>query len=133
MDIGKAIYNILSEYVPLAARVDTRIFPNVATQSVAFPFIIYDVQSDSPEDTKDGVANLDITNMMVSAYSDTYLSATQIGGLIRDALDRYSGTVNGVVINTIVFEGYNDAFDDMSGRDGIYRKSLDFKIRIINT
>jgi len=133
MDIGKAIYNILSENVAVAAIVDTRIFPNVATQSESFPFIIYDVQSDSPEDTKDGVANLDITNMMVSAYSDSYSNATEIAGTIREALDRYSGTNSGVVINTIVFEGYNDVFDDMSGSDGIYRKSLDFKIRIINT
>ena len=133
MEIGKAIYNILSGTLAISNKVGTKIFPNVATQSESFPFIIYDVQSDSPEDTKDGVANLDITNMMVSAYSDTYSNATEIGSSIRDALDRYSGTVNGVVINTIVFEGYNDAFDDMSGRDGIYRKSLDFKIRIINT
>jgi len=133
MDIGKAIYNILSEDVAVAAKVDTRIFPNVATQSIGFPFIIYDVQSDSPEDTKDGVANLDITNIMGSAYSDSYSTSTQIGGSIRTALDRYTGTNSGVVINTIVFEGYNDAFDDMSGSDGIYRKSLDFKIRIINT
>jgi hypothetical protein len=133
MDIGKSIYNILSTTTAINNLVGTRIFPNVAAQSEAFPFIIYDVQNDSPEDTKDGVANLDITNMMVSSYSDSYAEATKLGNYIRDALDRYSGTNSGVVINTIVFDGYNDAFDDMSGSDGIYRKSLDFKIRIINT
>jgi len=133
MDIGKSIYNILSNTTAINNLVGTRIFPNVAAQSEVFPFIIYDVQNDFPEDTKDGVANLDITNMMVSAYSDSYAEATKLGNYIRDALDRYSGTNSGVVINTIVFDGYNDAFDDMSGSDGIYRKSLDFKIRIINT
>ena len=66
MEIGKAIYNILSTDSAIAAEVGTRIFPNVAAQSESFPFIIYDVQNDSPEDSKDGVAMLDITNIMVS-------------------------------------------------------------------
>ena len=43
MEIGKAIYNILSTNSDVSTLVGTRIFPNVAPQTTTFPFIIYDV------------------------------------------------------------------------------------------
>ena len=42
------------------------------------------------------------------------------------------GTFGGVVVQSIQYGGYNDLFDDDSGDEGIYRKALYFKIRIIN-
>ena len=43
MEIGKAIFNILSNDSDVLALVESRIFPNVAPQTTEFPFIIYDV------------------------------------------------------------------------------------------
>lgn len=133
MESGLAIYNILANDSPVSAIVGTRIFPNVAKQTTSFPFIIYDVQSENPTDYKQGVSSLDTDNVMVSCYCETYSQASDLAKKIRTALDRVSGTYNGVVIQSIKYDGYNDLFTESSADQGIYRKALQFNLRIINT
>ena len=133
MDIGKAIYKILHDNIAVESMVRTRIAPNVMKQTSEFPFIVYDVSTDSPEGQKDSVALLDTASIMVSAYCKTYSDASKLANYIRTALDRVNGLYVGVNIQAIDFDGYDDVFDDMSGSDGVYRKSLNFNIRILNS
>ena len=133
MDIGKAIYKILNDNVAVESLVGTRIAPNVMKQTSAFPFIVYDVSTDTPEGQKDSVALLDTASIMVSGYSKTYAEASKLANYIRTALDRVNGLYVGVNIQAIDFDGYDDVFDDMSGSDGVYRKSLNFNVRILNS
>ena len=133
MDIGKAIYKILHDNIAVESMVGTRIAPNVMKQTSPFPFVVYDVSTDTPEGQKDSVALLDTAIIMVSAYSKTYAEASKLANYIRTALDRVKGVYNAVNIQAIDFDGYDDVFDDMSGSDGIYRKSLNFNVRIINS
>ena len=133
MKVGLAIYSILRNESEITDLVSTRIFPNVAPQTTAFPFIIYDVTSDSPTDTKQGVSELDVNSIMVSCYSETYTEASEIAEKIRTALDRLPESTYGTIkIQSSEYRGYNDIFDDDSGNNGIYRKAIDFDIRIIN-
>jgi|TARA_R100000084_G_scaffold107957_1_gene69360 hypothetical protein len=138
MDVGKAIYNILSTHVNLTNLTSTRIFPMVARVETAFPFVIYDVTGQTPTNYKQGVSTLDTTSVMISCYSETYSEACEIADIIRTALDRRSGTYNGVVIQSIKYDGYNDFFDvdsyDNSATNGkgVFRKALDFDVRIVN-
>lgn len=133
MKTGLAIYNILSNDADITALVGARIFPNVAKNSTQFPFVIYDVNSEKPEDTKDGVSSLDVDSVMISGYSKTYIEASDLALKIRTALDRASGSFGGVEIQSIQYNGFDDLFDDDSGNEGVYRKSLNFNIRIVNT
>ncbi len=133
MDIGKAIYKILNDNIAVESMVGTRIAPNVMKQTSEFPFIVYDVSSDNPEGQKDSVALLDTANIMVSGYCKTYKDASKLANYIRTALDRVNGVYNAVNIQAIDFDGYDDIFDDMSGSDGIYRKALNFNVRILNS
>ena len=133
MEIGKAIYNILNGDNAVRTLVGTRIFPNVAPQTTEFPFIIYDVNGVTPNDTKDGVSTLDTNSVMISCYSETYSQASDLAKKIRIAMDRINeGTYNDEQIQSSQFQSYNDIFDDTSGDSGIYRKALDFDIRQIN-
>ena len=133
MKIGLSIYNILANDSDIAALVDTKIFPNVAPQTTSFPFIIYDVTSVQPNDTKDGASTLDTNNVMISCYSETYSQASDLAQKVRVAMDRINeGTYGGEQIQSSQFQSYNDIFDDTSGDAGIYRKALDFEIRQIN-
>ena len=133
MEIGKAIYNILSTNGNVSTLVGTRIFPNVAPQTTTFPFIIYDVTGVQPNDTKDGASTLDTNDVMISCYSETYSQASDLAQKIRVAMDRINeGTYGGEQIQSSQFQSYNDIFDDTSGDAGIYRKALDFEIRQIN-
>ena len=133
MEIGKSIYNILANTANVSALVGTRIFPNVAPQTTAFPFIIYDVTGVEPTNTKDGVSTLDTNNVMISVYSNTYSEASSLAQLVRIAMDRLpTNTYAGEDIQSSEFQGYNDIFDNTSGNAGIYRKALDFEIRQIS-
>ena len=132
MEIGKAIYNILTNNSNVFAIVGNRIFPNVAPQTTQFPFIIYNVVKADPSNTKDGVSTLDVISCMISCYSETYSDCTDLSKKVRISLDRLSGTYASEKIQSIEFTDYNDIFDDTSGDSGIYRKALDFNIRQIN-
>ena len=132
MEIGKAIYNILTNNSNVFAIVGNRIFPNVAPQTTQFPFIIYNVVKADPSNTKDGVSTLDVISCMISCYSETYSDCTDLSKKVRISLDRLSGTYDSEKIQSIEFTDYNDIFDDTSGDSGIYRKALDFNIRQIN-
>ena len=132
MKSGLAIYNILITDVDVANMVVRRVFPNVAKNGTTFPFIIYDVESESPTQDKDGVSTLDEDFVMVSCYCKTYSEASDLAQKIRTALDRKKGTFGGIEIQSIQYNGYNDLFDDNTSDEGVYRKALDFKIRIIN-
>lgn len=133
MKVGLAIYSILSGESDITDLVSTRIFPNVAPQTTVFPFIIYDVDGDSPTDTKQGVSELDINSVMVSCYSETYTQACDLALHIRTALDRLPEATYGTIkIQSSEYRGYNDIFDDKAGDNGIYRKAIDFDIRVMN-
>ena len=138
MEIGKAIFKILDDNSDVNALVSSRIYPMIARQGTDFPFIIYDVLSDEPTDYKEGVSSLDTTSIMVSVYSETYSQASDLAKKVRTALDRQSGTIAGIKVQSIKYDGYNDFFDldsfDNSATNarGVFRKALDFDVRIIN-
>tara|TARA_R110000822_G_scaffold187542_2_gene326309 strand:+ start:494 stop:904 length:411 start_codon:yes stop_codon:yes gene_type:complete len=133
MEIGLSIYNILSTTANISSLVGNRIFPNVAAQTTAFPFIIYDVTGVQPTNTKDGVSTLDTNDIMISVYSNTYSEASSLAQLVRIAMDRLPTNVYaGENIQSSEFQGYNDIFDNSSSNAGIYRKALDFEIRQIS-
>ena len=103
MNEGKAIYTILTEDAGVSAVVGSRVYPQVAAQGAAFPFVVYVLQDNTPSDTKSGVSTLDEVRYDIIVASENYAEASDLTEKIRTALDRYSGTVAGVVIDSIQF------------------------------
>ena len=103
MNEGKAIYSILTSDSDVNAIVGTRVYPQIAAQEAAFPFVVYVLQNVDPSDTKSGVSTLDEVRYDIIVASENYAQASDLTGKIRTALDRYSGTVAGVVIDSIQF------------------------------
>ena len=138
MEVGKAIFSILTGNAPVEALIGTKIFPNVARVETEFPFVIYDVTGETPTDYKDSASSLDTTSVMVSCYAETYAGAADLAQKVRTALDRTSVTYNGVIVQSIKYDGYNDFFDldsydnSVTNGKGVFRKALDFDVRIIN-
>jgi|TARA_Y100000310_G_scaffold244499_1_gene249281 hypothetical protein len=132
MLVGKAIYSILEDSAAVGALIADRIYPNVATRRATFPFAIYQVTGDSPTDTKDGVSPLDENTILIMCFSKTYSEASDIADAVRTALDRVNGTYEGVVVQGIQYLSYNEDFDVKDADDGIYVKSLNFRVRLIN-
>ena len=61
------------------------------------------LQDTSPSDTKSGVSTLDEVRYDIVVASETYAEASDLTNKVRTALDRYTGTVAGVVIDSIQF------------------------------
>ena len=134
MKIGLAIYNILynSGSGDVFDLVGSRIFPNVAAQKTAFPFIVYQTTGVDPNDTKDGVSTLDGNSLMVLCYSETYTQVADLAQKSRIALDRKTGTYNTIEVQTIQFTGYDEDFEIEGDGQGVYVQSLSFNLRQIN-
>ena len=114
MNEGKAIYSILTSDSDVSAIVGTRVYPQIAAQGAAFPFVVYLINDLTPSDTKSGVSTLDEVRYEVLAIAETYAEAADLNEKIRTALDRYTGTVSGVVIDSIQFTELEVDFDDNS-------------------
>jgi hypothetical protein len=103
MNEGKAIYSILTEDAGVSAVVGSRVYPQVAAQGAAFPFVVYVLQDNTPSDTKSGVSTLDEIRYDIVAAAETYSALSSLTERIRLALDRYTGTVSGIVVDSIQF------------------------------
>jgi len=103
MNEGKAIYSILTNDSDVSAIIGTKVYPQIAAQGAAFPFVVYVLQDNSPSDTKSGVSTLDEIRYDIVAAAETYTELSSLTERIRLALDRYTGTVEGVVIDSIQF------------------------------
>ena len=90
----------------------------------------YQVVSDVPNNTKNGVSEYDYVTVQINVYDTGYADLQTLVGLIRTALDYVSGTYNGVVVDKIFFEGGSDAFDDTFGDNGIYQYNMDFRFNL---
>ena len=127
MNAGKAVYGILSANSGVTDLVGTRIFPEIAEQEAATPFIVYQLQSVAPEDTHDGPSKLDEVRFEFLCYADTYDTAADVGVKVRAALDRVSGTYNGVNVESVQF---NDVDIDIEYQPRRYSQVLKFTFRI---
>ena len=127
MNAGKAVYGILSANSGVTDIVGTRIFPEIAEQEAATPFVIYQLQSVAPEDTHDGPSKLDEVRFEFLCYADSYNEAADLGEKVRGALDRVSGTYNGVNVESVQF---NDVDVDIEYDPRRYSQVLKFTFRI---
>ena len=127
MNAGKAVYGILSANTGVTDIVGTRIFPEIAEQEAQTPFVIYQLQSVAPEDTHDGPSKLDEVRFEFLCYADSYNEAADLGVAVRAALDRVSGTYNGVNVESIQF---NDVDIELEYDPRRYSQVLKFTFRI---
>jgi len=128
--IAQAIHSILSADAPLVAIVGTRIKPAVAPQETANPCVIFEISSQDPNYTKDGAAEVIFTFLEIDIFSNTHAQAWTIEGLVKAALDQYSGTQDGQDIDLVQWEGSDDRAARVDrGSVAEYQVSMGFRIR----
>jgi hypothetical protein len=125
---GKAIYKLLSTNANVTAIVSTRIYPDMATQDAAYPFIVYSHENTTPTDTKDGASPMDAENFEIRVFAKSYSVAQDIAVKVRNALDQFKGTSEGIKISQIIFE--NQQSIDMDFDNHIYAIIQGYIIRV---
>ena len=130
MTVGKAIYNLLLSNADLRAIVDTRIFPEVAQQDAVLPYVVYNVSSNEPSDTKREPSKLDTAQIEVNLYSTSYTECIDMATHTRAALDRVTGTYSGVNVQSIQYLGEIIDFEEAQRT---YNITADYDVRISRT
>ena len=117
MEVGKAVFDILrgnSDVLTLVSESGSnpRIFPSryKFPTNVLLPYITYQIVSDEPNNTKNGVSTYDYVTVQISIYDIRYSSMIDLAGKVRTALDYTSGTFRGVVVSGVFFQNQNDLF-----------------------
>jgi hypothetical protein len=126
--IGKVIYGRLSTDAAVTGTCGLRIYPDIAPQNVAYPFIVYTITNSVPIDYKDSIANLDEYNVQVDVYTNNYDTTQTLANSVRNRLDRFAGTVSTVEVQTIKYmssdsQAYNEDLN-------VYWMSIDFMARM---
>lgn len=111
METGKAIYKLLKDSADVGAICADRIYPELAQQDVDTPFIVYTVIDTTPSGTKNATSKLDTARVELYCVSDDYEQSMDLGIACRSALDRQSGTVSGVEVQSIDFDTSDVQFD----------------------
>ena len=109
--ISKAIYYILSNDATVAGLLGTKIYPEKTPETTTEPFCIYSYY-ENPTNTKDGVSVLDVVDIFISHFASSFETGENIQAAIRNALDRYTGTVQGNDIDEIWFIDKDNQFDE---------------------
>lgn len=126
--ISQAIYELLSG-------IGVTAYPVIAPQDASYPFIIINEDAE-PEDSKDGY-DISYYDLQIDVYTEkgkklsngVYLSKT-ISDSIKSVLNRYSGTIGGVNIDTILFADENTFFDSISYAT---RSLMQYQVRVKHT
>lgn len=127
MTVGKAIFDLLLGDADLRAIVNNRIFPEVAQQDAVLPYVVYNISSNEPSDTKREPSKLDTAQVEVNLYSTSYSDCIDMATHVRAALDRVTGTYSGVNVQSIQYLGEVIDFDEAQRA---YNITSDYDVRI---
>jgi hypothetical protein len=127
MQVGKAIYYLLSNATDVTNIVGTKIFPETAPQGQATPYVVYSVVSNSPSDVKESGETIDVAQVEIFSVETTYAKAVTLGAAIREALDRKVGTFNSVQLQTT---SYKNESMEVNDTRLLWADIQDYEIRI---
>ena len=126
MKVGAAIYSMLKDDSAVSALVGTRIYPELAEEGAATPYVVYSVVSNTPVDTKDS-APVDEAQLEVFSVADTYAAANDLADKVRAALSRQGK----VVIDTVTVQSvkYTNEVTEVSAERNLFISVQDYTVR----
>ena len=126
--IGKLIYSRLSTDGSITAYVGTKIYPDITPQNVQYPFVVYTIVNSLPVDFKDGQSNLEEITLQIDVYTQSYDDTQDLANFIRNRLDRFVGTVEGVEVQTIKYMSSDSQV--FNAELSVYWMSIDFMVKM---
>jgi hypothetical protein len=126
--IGKLIYSRLSTDGSITAYVGTKIYPDITPQNVQYPFVVYTIVNSLPVDFKDGQSNLEEITLQIDVYTQSYDDTQDLANLIRNRLDRFTGIVEGIDVQTIKYMSSDSQV--FNAELSVYWMSIDFMAKM---
>ena len=126
--IGKVIYGRLTTDAAVTGICGLNIFPDIAPKNVQYPFMVYTIVNSLPVDFKDGQSNLEEITLQIDVYTNNYETTQTLANNVRNRLDRFVGTVNGISVQTIK---YMSSDSQVYNADlNVYWMSMDFMAKM---
>jgi hypothetical protein len=129
MKVGAAIYSMLKDDSAVSALVGTRIYPELAEEGAATPYVVYSVVSNTPVDTKDS-APVDEAQLEVFSVADTYAAANDLADKVRAALARQEKVVYDTV--TVQSIKYTNEVTEVSAERNLFISVQDYTARTVS-
>jgi hypothetical protein len=126
--IGKLIYSRLSTDGSITAYIGTKIYPDIVPQNVQYPFVVYTITNSTPVDYKDGQSNLEEIELQIDVYTQNYDDTQDLANLIRNRLDRFTGIVEGVEVQSIKYTASDSQV--FNAELSVYWMSIDFMAKM---
>jgi hypothetical protein len=120
--IGKAIYSILSTNTGVTTLVSTNIFPLITPEITNLPCVIYERQGND-ESTKDGHGTYD-SQLYLTVIANDYSKSIDISQACYNALDGYTGTIDGTTFLKMRFQNVNETY-----AEDVFMQRLTFDIK----
>ena len=128
IDILKVIYSILINDPNITQYVGNKIFPVVVPdkdnsgENIDYPLLVMIRSSIEPEYSKGCVSN--ISTVSIYCFSTQYYESVDMAIAVRDALEFYKGTVDGITISQCRLISASEDFTENA-----YSQLLTFEIR----
>ena len=126
MTIEASIWQILADDAGVGAQCADRIYPVQVPQNATFPCVTYSRVSANRWSAMGSDTGLVEKRIQVSSWGQTYAAANALAEAVRGALQRYRGTVDGVVIQDIFIDG--DGPETWEDDAGAYQAVSDFRV-----
>jgi len=130
MSVQSAIRTKLLASAGVTSLVGTRITLKTAPTNYGYPRITLNLINTNTDHHLGGASGLANSRVQVDCWSKTSTQATALGAAVRSALDTYSGTSDGLVIDSCIIEDESDEYEaptDGSQR-GTHRTRIDFSV-----
>jgi hypothetical protein len=125
--IGKVIKYKFDNDSALNTLFGGRVFPVIGAQSKVTPFAIYEVVNISTSMSKESDSHIDDIDVRITLVSTNYADTQNGIEYVRDAFVRMNGTVQGVKVQSCLFEGQRDLFSD---DERTFGSQCDLKFRV---
>lgn len=123
---GRAIYSLLTNDATVSGLVGTRVYPGMAPQGCARPFIVYQRVSGEAYPDLDGMTGIVKSRVQVDCYANTYQAASALYAAAIAALDVSPGTYGGIELASILRDTAPQDFIETEVDPKLYRVQQDF-------
>lgn len=123
--IEVGIYQKLKTTDVIFALVRERIYPVVAPQNAARPYVVYERINAIRISALTSDTDMAHGTWRISAYAETRDEAVNLGNEVRKALQRYKGTISDQTFEDVFVVNQLDVYDDL---DHLHHVGYDFDI-----
>lgn len=111
MTIEAQLYTYLTNHTALKALISTRVYPMIIPLNADLPAVAYQVLSDPPLETHQGVIGFHRMRIQFTAQDHSYNGVVTLSNTLASALDAWRGAVTGFyIVRTVIYstlDGHN--------------------------